>query len=124
KNAAAIRKNGAGTKILEDLRIDPPTFSTNPRRPPRWRTRYSSRSQCARMQIDDGYEPSASSYYDRSLDRGMAMAMPASLELSFVYDIKPLFGDEDQNNMLGFGLDLSGSQRVCAAAGPHSVVAQ
>jgi hypothetical protein len=41
-----IRKNAAGTEILEDLRIDPPTFSKHPRCPPRWRNRYSSRCQC------------------------------------------------------------------------------
>ena len=40
------------------------------------------------------------------------MATPASPELSFVRDIKPLFRDEDQNNMLGFGLDLYDYERV------------
>ena len=54
KNAAAIRKNAAETKILEDLRIDPPTFSKHPRRPPRRRTRYSSRSQCGRGKLTTG----------------------------------------------------------------------
>ena len=42
----------------------------------------------------------------------MAMATPASPELSFARDIKPLFRDEDQNNMLGFGLDLYDYERV------------
>jgi hypothetical protein len=42
----------------------------------------------------------------------MAMATPASPEVSFVRDIKPLFRDEDQNNMLGFGLDLYDYERV------------
>jgi hypothetical protein len=42
----------------------------------------------------------------------MAMATPASPGLSFVRDIKPLFRDEDQNNMLGFGLDLYDYERV------------
>src|SRR5437763_10128493 len=46
KNAAAIRKNAAETKILEDLRIYSPMFAKHPRRPPRWRSRYSSRCQC------------------------------------------------------------------------------
>jgi hypothetical protein len=48
----------------------------------------------------------------------MAMAAPASPELSFVRNIKPLFRDEDHdNNMLGFGLDLYDYERVkdCAA---------
>jgi hypothetical protein len=42
----------------------------------------------------------------------MAMAAPGSPELSFVRDIKPLFRDEDQDNMLGFGLDLYDYERV------------
>jgi hypothetical protein len=39
------------------------------------------------------------------------MATPASPELSF-RDIKPLFRDEDQDNMLGFGLDLYNYEQV------------
>ena len=42
----------------------------------------------------------------------MAMAAPESPELSFVGDIKPLFRDEDQDNMLGFGLDLYDYEEV------------
>ena len=32
--------------------------------------------------------------------------MAAAARLSFARDIKPLFRDEDQSSMLGFGLDL------------------
>jgi hypothetical protein len=35
-----------------------------------------------------------------------AMAGPIGTELRFARDIKPLFRDEDQGSMLGFGLDL------------------
>ena len=38
----------------------------------------------------------------------MAVAAPASPELSFVRDLKPLFRD----NMLGFGLDLYDYEQV------------
>src|SRR5262249_60521416 len=40
------------------------------------------------------------------------MAMCASTTLSVVRVIKPLFRDEDQSNMLGFGLDLYDYERV------------
>jgi hypothetical protein len=42
----------------------------------------------------------------------MAMAAPGSPELSFLRDIRPLFRDEDHDNMLGFGLELYDYERV------------